>query len=428
MNKIKNLNDLATTDLRRAALNIAEAGLAAIDTDGAVKRAVRVEGDKLSINNYQFDLASIKNLYVVGVGKCSLEAGAALEDVLGERITGGIVIDVHKGTLKRIQTFAGSHPLPTDENMDATKKIIDLLDACKEDDLVIFIISGGGSTLLCQPTNRACSEEAKIFNCLTDAGADITELNTVRKHISLARGGFLAKYAYPARSVSLVFSDVPGNDIEFVASGPTMKDTTTIADAQKVIARYDKKRECDFVASMMIETPKEDKYFEKVANVLVVSNDIALQAMADEARRLGFSPQIMTTTMNEEAQAVGRDIAEELKRSESKTALLYGGETTVSVKSNGRGGRNLQLALSQLTDIKDGQLILTLASDGRDNGEFAGAICDKVTLNVAEEKGIDIEKSLQENNSYPFFELVGNYIVTGDTGSNVSDLVIAIKE
>ncbi len=238
MNKIQNFDELAKSGLRRAVLNIAEAGFAAIDTEGAVKRSVRVEGDELEINSHKFDLGKINNLYVVGVGKCSLEAGRELEKILGDRITGGIVIDVHVGALKKIKTFTGTHPLPTNENVDATKHIIKLLKDCNEDDLVIFIISGGGSTLLCQPENYTCLEEADIFSCLTGAGATIQELNTVRKHISLARGGFLAKYAYPASSLALIFSDVPGNDLEFIASGPTIKDTTTVADAARVAGKY----------------------------------------------------------------------------------------------------------------------------------------------------------------------------------------------
>ncbi len=426
--KLKNFSELALSDLRRAALGIAEAGLEAVDTANVIKKNVRLENDVLQITDRHFPLKNTGDLVIIGVGKCSLEAGEALEDILGDRISAGIVMDVHPGTLKKIRTFAGTHPLPSEQNMAATKEIINLLEDRRENDLVIFVISGGGSTLLCQPVNHTCLEEAKIFTCLSAAGATIQELNIVRKHLSLARGGFLAKYAYPAISAVLVFSDVPGNDLEFVASGPTVKDTTTVADAEKIIAKYDLAKKCGLTTNILIETPKDDKYFEKVSNILLVSNNVALEAMADEAKRLGFELEIVTNIMAGEAREVGLEILSDLRTKKSKTALFYAGETTVSVKGSGRGGRNLELTLSALRKVEEGELILALASDGRDNGEFAGAICDKITKEAIEKAGFNIETELENNNSYPVFEKTGNYLLTGDTGSNVSDLIIALKD
>lgn len=429
MTKVNNFDQLAKTETRRIALSIAEAGLKAIDTESVVKRAVRVEGNKFFVNEREFDLASVNNIYVVGVGKCSLEAGAALENILGNRVAGGVIVDVREGALKKIKTYQGTHPLPTERNMDATKQIIELLGSCEENDLVIFIISGGGSTLLCQPANHTCLEETKIFKCLTDAGATIRELNTVRKHTSLARGGFLAEYAYPARAVALIFSDIPGNDLGFVASGPTIKDMTTVADAEKIIAKYDPKNKCGLAGVTLIETPKEDKYFEKVANVMLVSNEVALLAMADESRRLGFLPQIVTAAMNGEARNIGKEIAGELAKNKAKTVLLYGGETTVTVDNpNGKGGRNQELALSALRFVSGDQIIVSVASDGRDNSDFGGAICDKITMEKAKELNLDPQAFLNRNLSYEFFAKTGDYLMLGDTGSNVSDLIIALKK
>jgi len=440
--KIKNFNELALGDLRKAALNIAEAGLAAIDTKEAVRRAVKINNGKLLINDSEFELSNSGKLLVVGVGKCSLEAGAALEEILGDNISGGIVVDVHEGALKKMTAYHGTHPLPSEQNIDATKKIIELLSGRDEKDLVIFLISGGGSTLLCQPINHTCAEEGDIFNCLSSAGATIQELNTVRKHVSLARGGFLAKYAYPARAVSLIFSDVPGNNLEFVASGPTVLDTTSVAEAEKVMEKYGLREKIPRLSAsglrksaFFVETPKNEEYFRKVKNILLVSNDVALGAMAEEAKKQGFSPRIVTDVMVGESRNVALQILENLERGEPKTILLYGGETTVTIKGNGRGGRNLELALAALKGIGDGELILTLASDGRDNGEYAGAICDTITLGAIEKNGDKVDKdgdmvdrALENNDSYGFFEKVGNYILTGDTGSNVSDLVVALKK
>jgi len=232
---IQNFEELSKTEERKLALEIIEAGLEAIDTNKVIKEAVKIDGNDLRVGNEGFPLEKIDRLFVIAVGKCSISAGEALEEILEDKITGGIAIDVRNGKLDRIQVVSGDHPLPSEINVDATKRIIKLLSDATEKDLVIFVISGGGSTLLCQPENSTCVDEANIIQCLFNSGADIKKINTVRKHLSSARGGHLAKYAYPARVVSLIFSDVPGDDLEFIASGPTIKDTTSTEDAEKIL-------------------------------------------------------------------------------------------------------------------------------------------------------------------------------------------------
>ena len=330
---------------------------------------------------------------------------------------------------QKIKSFEGSHPLPSETNVKAAKEIVAILSNLNENDFVIFIVSGGGSTLLCLPEDRACEEEAKIFHALMDAGADIREINVVRKHLSLARGGHLAKYAFPARGVSLIFSDVPGNNIQFIASGPTVKDETTIEDAEKILKKYDIPRICEIPECGLIETPKENKFFNSVENIIVVSNEIALQAMAQKAKELGFEAKIKTNSLIGRTREAAKNIIEELHAAEAKTVFLYGGETTLVMHSTkSRGGRNLYFALSALRYLKDDELIVGLASDGRDNGDFAGAICDKITKEKAFAEKLDIIEYIEANNEYPFFEKVGDYILTGVTGSNISDLIIAIKD
>jgi len=426
--KIRNFDALAKTHLRRLALEIAEIGLHAIDTKKVIQKNVRVEDNELFVAQEKIPLKSIKRIFVVGVGKCSLEAGAALEKILGERINGGIILDVREGKLQRIRTFTGTHPLPSIQNINATRQIIFLLSELKKDDLVIFIISGGGSTLLCQPLNLTYEDEAVLLKHLFKVGADIYETNTIRKHLSLARGGYLAKYAYPAKVISLIFSDVPGNKLEFVASGPTIKDTTTVKDAEKITKKYDLEKKCNFKTRELIETPKDKKYFENVKNILMVSNKIALEAMAKKAVEFDFKPKIVTANLTGEARDVGREIARHLNKIGSKNILLYGGETTVTIKNQGRGGRIQELCLSALRFIKEGRIIIGVASDGRDNTEFAGAIADALTKENAKNVGLDPEKHLEENDSYNFFSKTGDFVLTGDTGSNVSDLIIAIKD
>ena len=426
--KIKNFQQLAVSNLRRTALEIVEAGLEAIDTAKVIQKNVRLEGEKLVVKEEHLSLKNIQRLLVVGVGKCSLEAAQALEKILQKRITDGIVLDVKPGTLEHLQVYAGDHPFPTQRNIEVTKKIIDLLSGLTEHDLVIFIISGGGSTLLCQPPDLTSEDETNILGYLFKAGADIKKINAVRKHLSLARGGYLAQYAYPAKVISLIFSDVPGNNLEFVASGPTIKDKTTIKDAEKVIAEYNIKEHCQLPGVALVETPKDNKYFKKVKNIVIISNEVALKAMQQKAQELGFGAQIRTTNLSGEAREVGPAIAEELKKAAPKTALLYGGETTVTVTKAGKGGRNIELGLSALRFIENGQILIPVASDGRDNTDIAGAVCDMITKEKAQKRGFDLGEYLEENQSYKFFTQLEEHLNTGDTGSNVSDLIVVLKE
>ena len=251
----------------------------------------------------------------------------------------------------------------------------------------------------------------------------------IRKHLSLARGGYLAEYAYPSASVSLIFSDVVGNDVQFIASGPTVKDETTIADAEKIIAKYDVLKICGLDGCGFVKTPKQDEFFANARTIMFVSNDTALAAMADKASALGYTPNICDSCLAGEAREVGVRITKELAAAPSKTALLYGGETTVTVRNpDGKGGRSQELALAALAGIGDHELILPFASDGRDNTDAAGGVCDSSVRAKASELGLSPDDFLARNASYDFWQKVGAHLITGDTGSNVSDLVIALKE
>jgi len=426
--KIKNFDVLAVSELRRVALNIVEEGLSSIDTAKALRNTVRLNGDVLRIEDESYSVKSLKRIFVVAVGKCSLESAVVLENILGDRLSEGVAVDVRPGGyLKRVNYFRGTHPYPSEENVKAAKEVINLLSKVDQNDLVIFVISGGGSTLLCYPEDSSYKEESSIVKSLIKAGATIQEMNTVRKHLSLARGGFLAKYVYPAKAVALIFSDVPGDDIGFIASGPTVKDTTTIDEAAATLAKYDIFGKCSLENCGLIETPKDKKYFENVKNIIVISNSAALSAMENKAKELGFKAKVHDGALIGEAREMGIKIARELHKLPSHTVLLYGGETTVTVRGSGRGGRNLEMALSAVEEVKENEVILPFASDGRDNGEFAGAICDIITREAIQKNKLDVQETLKENNGYPLFEKVGHYLFTGDTGSNVSDLAIAVK-
>lgn len=423
---IQNFEALAENELRLDALSLALAGYAAIDTAAALVREVRIEDDMLHIGEQVHELGN-RRVFFVGIGKCAIAGARAIEQILGDRLTAGIALDVSEDTtrpLSKVETFVGTHPLPTEVNEQATKRIVELLSECTKDDLVLMLISGGGSTLLClHQAPMTCLDESSLFTELSARGAKIQEINTVRKHTSLVRGGGLAKASYPAEVVSLIISDVPGNDIGFISSGPTVLDTSTVADAQAVLDRYELTTPVTFV-----ETPKDAKYFERVTNTLFLTNQHALRAMQEEATRRSYAATIMTDTMTGEARSLGCDIATALHTLPSKTVLLYGGESTVTLGTHpGIGGRNQEMALSALREVGEGELVLPLASDGRDNSDHAGAIADTLTAEHAHAHKLSVGEYLDDHRSYDFFKATGDALLVGYTESNVSDFIIAIK-
>ncbi|NNM83731.1 DUF4147 domain-containing protein [Candidatus Parcubacteria bacterium] len=425
---IKNLQALSTNSVRADALAIAEVGFAAAAVDDAVKKKIRVENGQLHINDATYRLAG-RQVFFVGVGKCALRGARAIGALLGEALSGGIVLDVSVpdgAYIPKMEIYVGTHPLPTEVNERASKRILEFLSGHHEDDLVIMLISGGGSSLLClHDTHMTCADETTLFETLTAHGAPIQDINIVRKHISRARGGALAAAAYPAEIVSLIVSDVPGDDLATIASGPTILDSSTIADAQAVLERY------GISPSGRVtfrETPKEKKYFIRVTNTLFLSNRDALTSMQEEAVRRGYTTHVVEAPFAGEARKLGRAIVEKLHDSATKTALLYAGESTVTLEARaGKGGRNQEMALAALMDIHDDELILPFASDGHDNTEHAGAIADKVTKAHATEKNLSMEEYLNAHRSYDFFTAADDALTTGYTGSNVSDLIIALK-
>lgn len=412
--------------MRKAALSIAEAAYEAIDTRSSVVRKLKVEGNELVAGDIRL-LLSGKALFI-GVGKCAMAAGQAIEELLGDRLGGGVALDVSmppKCDLKKIECYLGTHPMPSQANIEGTARILEVLSGLAPEDVVIALISGGGSTLLCQPQKMTCDDEGEVLAELFRRAAPIGEINTIRKHLSSARGGGIARAAYPAHVLGFVISDVPGNDISVIASGPTVKDATTVADAETVAKKYglDEK-----LLGTLIETPKEEKYFENVQNMFLVTNKDALEAMRAEAERLGFKAAIADEQMTGEASAKGEEVAAALRAAAPKTALIYGGETTVTIGAEkGIGGRNQEFALAGLARLSEGELVASFASDGHDFTPAAGAIADAETARHATEKGLGVEDYLKRHDSFAFFQATGDALDTGTLESNVSDLVIALR-
>jgi hypothetical protein len=281
------------------------------------------------------------------------------------------------------------------------------------------------SILLCLPHDMSCETLINITKTLTKKGADIFELNTVRKHFSEIQGGGLAKVCYPAQVVSLIFSDVLGNDLSMVASGPTVYDKTTVADAAKILLKYDVLKTCIPPDCQFLETPKHPKYFTKVKNVLVCSNLNALEAMREKAEELGFNAHIENTMLSGEASEVGKSLA--LREPKAGSCILFGGETTVEIKGDGSGGRNQELALSALPYMQPNSSLISASSDGWDNTDHAGALVDQELLEKAKNLNLSPEEYLAKSDSYNFFKQARDgALCTGRLGSNVSDLVIML--
>lgn len=421
---IKNYDALATNALRRDALDILEAGYEAILTRNIIHSAITREENTICIKGMNVCFDDYERVFFIGIGKCAVDAAQTIEEIIGDKLTQGIVLDVRSGVFHKLVSRVGTHPYPTEQNMEAAKEIASLLEKTTEKDLVLIVVSGGGSSLLCLPQDLTCESITKITKGLMDKGAAIRDINTVRKHFSKIQGGGLAQMAYPAKVISLIFSDVPGNDIGIVASGPTVLDTSTKADAEEILVKYDVFEMCDISYSGILETPKDEKYFENVHNILAVTNDTALEAMAKKSGSLGYGAVICSNCAEGEAREFGKKIA--FQKYAAKGCYLYGGETTVTVSGDGVGGRNQEVVLGALPYLKEGALIVAAASDGWDNSDVAGGLADREFFLSAKEMGLNAEDFLKENNSYEFFRRVGGHIQTGRTGANVADFYFVL--
>ena len=418
---IKNYTELVTNENRKLALDIAEAGLLSINTEKVISDSVKLENNVLTVADKTFDLAKFDKIKVVGFGKASCEAAVSLEKILRSKIDEGAVIGLSKTTCDFIETFVGTHPRPSEKNIEAGKKIYEICENSKENDLIIVVVSGGGSALLCY-SDEECKESVALYNASLQSGMPIGELNTLRKHASSLKGGGLAQIAYPSTIIGLIFSDVPGTHFENVASGPTYKDDTTILDAQNIIDKNNLEK------FKLIETPKEDKYFEKVHNFVLVSNSTAVEAMAKKAGELGLQAEIISTELYDE---VDEAINKIFSAQKENTVILAAGEPNLVVKKKGgSGGRNLFMAMRALkmNVIDNDSVFIPLASDGMDNSDAAGAVVDKNTIENIKKLNINLDTYLENYDAYPVFKQSGDMITTGITGSNVSDLMILLNK
>ncbi len=402
---------------------------------------------------------SFKDIIVVGFGKAAYQMSVAIEEVIDtDRISAGIVVtkyghakkqgSEHKSQskdLKKITVFEAAHPIPDENGIKATEKIIELLKAADKETLVLCLISGGGSALLVSPIDEVnLGEKQLITDLLLKSGADIVELNAVRKHLSKVKGGRLAEIAYPAKIISIIISDVIGDKLDVIASGPTSADPSTFSDALRVIEKYNliEKAPQSVInilnsgnAGTIPDTPNDNsQIFRSVQNIIVGSNQKAVEAALKEAQHEGLETEVLSSDVTGEAREVAGWLAEKAKKSFSQEhdggiCLISGGETVVTVKGKGKGGRNMELALSFAMEIEgmDGITLLSAGTDGTDGPtDAAGAIVDGRTIIKAREMGLDPLDYLNNNDSYNFFKEIDSLIITGPTGTNVMDLQIIL--
>lgn len=423
--------------------SILAAALDAVDPQAAVARALREESEIAR------SLSGCRRVLAVGAGKAAYPMALALEQALGSRLDGGLVVtkDGHipaGNELHRIQIVEAGHPLPDERGARAARQIADLLHCTGLHDLVFCLISGGGSALLTAPAaGIALADLQRLTTLLLKSGAPIQRINGLRKHLETLKGGGLARLAAPARVISLILSDVIGDPLDAIASGPTTPDSTTYTDAWNTLAHFGLLSDTPTAILAHLqrglhgeipETLKPDNpVFARVSNRLVANNARAAEAAAEQARLLGWNAAVLTTCKEGEARTVGAELAQ-LARQVRQTGrplptpacLILGGETTVTVRGSGTGGRNQEVALGALSELAGlpGTLVISLASDGGDGPtDAAGAVASGESLARAAALGLDPAAALQSNDAYPFFDALGDLLKPGPTRTNVNDLM-----
>jgi len=475
-----------TSSQRSDIVSILEHALQAVEPRQAVLQHMTLDGDNLHIGGQACDLAHVEHILVVGAGKAGAPMAAAVQEVLGPRVTAGQVNVkhghlspaggwrlrfVHDGEDIEAPAAAGTtgatarvapigavafseagHPVPDAAGMAGAERIVSLLTGLTERDLVIVLLSGGGSALLPLPVEGvSLADYRSLTDLLLRSGADITEINTVRKHCSRLQGGRLAELAAPARVVSLILSDVVGSPLDAIASGPTVPDPTTFADAWAVLARYDllERAPAPVIAHLrrgmsgaLPDTPKPgDPLFARVHTVIIGDNASAGRAAAARARDLGFHSLLLSSFVQGEAREVGRalaGLAQGIAARQSDIAapacLVLGGETTVTLKGQGRGGRNQELALAAGLAFGSYALpggvaaaVVSFGTDGTDGPtDAAGGVGTDDTVSRAASLGLDLRAALAANDSYPCLAQLGDLLVSGPTGTNVNDLLLVL--
>lgn len=424
---------------------IFRAALRAADPGRCIRGALSAEGDTLCVLNTCYPLETLSRLVVIGAGKASPAMAAAAEEILGDRIAAGAINTKygHALPLRRIAITECGHPLPDQAGVGGAARMLELLQGLDDRALVLCLFSGGGSALLPAPaTGISLAEKQQTTQALLACGAAIEEINAIRKHLSRVKGGLLARLAQPARVVSLLISDVIGDRLDVIASGPTHPDPTTFDDCLGLIERYQLgprlpaavcRHLQDGARGLVAETPKpDDPCFARTATRIIGNNSLAIEAAEAAARSLGYQPLVLSSRIGGETRevaavhaAIAQEVCEAGRPVAPPACLISGGETTVTLSGQGRGGRNQEFALAAAVHLEGWERITCLSggTDGTDGPtDAAGAIADGQTLQRARAQGLAAAAHLQDHDSYPFFQALGDLVITGPTGTNVMDL------
>ncbi|WP_117591117.1 glycerate kinase type-2 family protein [Haloprofundus halophilus] len=447
MTFVRNAAALGGSEARETALACLDAGIDAANPERVVADAVTLDGRLLTVGDDSYDLREFDDVLVLGGGKAGVGVARALEGVLGDRVTDGVVVVPDAAELARVSVVVGDHPVPSDRGVEGTRRLLDLAEAADERTLVLAVVTGGGSALLAAPAEGVSLDDLRrTTDALLDSGAEIREMNAVRKHLSAIKGGRLARAAAPATVVGLVLSDVVGDDLSVIASGPTAPDETSYADALDVLDRYDidapaavRERLERGAAGGISETPREgDSAFDRVRNVLLGSNFSSLDAARNEAETRGYDTCILSSRVRGESREAAKThaaVAEEAIFTGNPVSppavVLSGGETTVTVRGDGTGGPNQEFALSAAVEFATawrGEADVVLAcvdTDGRDGGtDVAGAVVDDETVDDA----AAARAALADNNAFSYLDARDAVVETGPTGTNVNDLRVLVVE
>jgi glycerate 2-kinase len=436
---------------KRLLTEIFNAGLRAVDPGAAIRSQVHRQGNHLIVANRTYDLGNFQRVCLTGAGKATALMAKSLEELLEDRLSAGLILvkHGHAAALHKTRVIEAGHPIPDQSGLDGTAELLHLLENCGAHDLVICALSGGASALLPAPIPPLDLDQKQLVTqLLLDSGADIGEINSIRKHLSLSKGGGLAKAAYPATLISLILSDVVGDRLDVIASGPTVADNSRFADCLAIVDRYGLSVRFpapvwqflkDGAAGLYPETPKAgDPIFAKVQNVVVGNNRLALLAAQAQAEALGFRTLLLTSGLEGEAAQVGRLLAAVGKEAglsghpmAPPACVLAGGETTVTLQGHGKGGRNQELALAAAIalDGLDRISLLSAGTDGTDGPtDAAGAFADGTSCSRARARGLNPVDFLSRHDAYHFFAPLGDLLITGPTRTNVMDIMCLLIE
>lgn len=417
---------------------ILAASLEAVEPGRAVRRHLTMDAGILSMAGIPIEVRG--RIHTLGIGKAASAMTRAVADVLGPRLTAGLVVTKHKPewSIPGVEIIEGGHPIPDERSLDAGKKVEKFVSCLGADDLLICLISGGGSALVTFPVEGVSLQDMQSLTAsLLECGAQIDEMNLIRRQLDRLKGGGLAQMAAPAQIVSLILADVVGNSLESIASGPTVPDPTTAEDALAVLDRY-KLVKCTApniikVLKQKKKTPEPEKSrFSRIHNIIVGSNLIAAQAALKQAEQEGFHPYLLRTDLQGEAREVARDLSIQLRwawkmgdPAPRPACIVAGGETTVTIQGNGRGGRNTELALASVSELADFPevMLVTLATDGEDGvTDAAGAVVTGNTWRQGIALDMNATEFLNRNDSYTYFNKLDDLLTPGPTGTNVNDL------